>query len=230
MKCIIYTRFSPRPDAAESASCVNQERICRDFAAQKGYSVFAVFNDPDRSGADEYRPQLWAAIESLKKGDILLVYRRDRLARSVYLSEQINSMVRRKGGKIVAVNGDVEGDTAEAVLIRQIVSVMAEYERKIIGARTSDVLRAKQRAGIRVSKRTPYGWVADPSDDKKLVEDEHEQEVRRYILSLAEQGVSSRGIASRLNADGLRSRCGSEWRGSTIYAITKRAERDAYFK
>ena len=144
MRCIIYTRFSPRPDAATSDSCEVQAAYCEEFAVKKGWTVARVFNDPDRSGADEYREVLWNAIEEIRKGDVLLVYKRDRLARNVYLSESILRAVSKRGGTIQSVAGDVDGDGPEQTLIRQIVAAMAEYERKLISKRTSYALRRMQ--------------------------------------------------------------------------------------
>lgn len=219
-KAIIYTRFSPRPDANDSDSCETQERICRDYAQLKGFEVVSVHADPDRSGADEFREELWAAINEIKKGCVLLVYKRDRLARNVYLAESINRAVAKRQGRIVAVTGDVEGDTPETQLIRQVVAAMAEYERKLISKRTSDAMKAKQRAGKRVSRYAPYGWRFD-ADGVTLIEDPAEQEVRREILRLHAQGVGYFSIAKRAS-EMRKARNGKDFAISVIYQICKR--------
>lgn len=198
-KAVVYTRFSPRPDAKDSMSCAVQRAQCEQFAALRGYEVVRVYDDPDRSGADEYRDKLWSAIEAVPKGGVLLVYRRDRLARNLYLSEAINRAVTKRGGRIVAVYGDMEGETPEAQLVRQIIAAAAEYERKLISARTSAAMRTRMEQGRRVSARPPYGWRVDPSDPKRVVEDEKEQKALQLMRSLYDQGLRAKRIADYLN-------------------------------
>lgn len=220
--CIIYTRFSPRPDAATSESCEVQRQICRDFAARKGWRLEGTFDDPDRSGSDEFRDKLWNCIKTLKKDWVLLVYKRDRLARDVYLSALIDKQVREKGARIVAISGDVEGDSPETVLIRQVVAAMAEYERKCISARTRAAMRALQAKGRKMSAVIPYGWRESPDDPKMMVKDEREQAVIEKIMQLRDSGMGYRAVAIELNkGEDTQARCGT-WYPNTIRQIVSR--------
>ena len=158
MNAIIYTRFSPRKNANESESCEVQLAYCEQYCSQHGYTIGQIFHDPDVSGADEYREKLWLAINTLKKGDVLIVYKRDRLARNLFLSEQINRTVVQRGATIEAVSGDIPGNTPETQLIRQILASIAEYERRLIGIRTSHAMRYHQSKGRRMGVACPYGW------------------------------------------------------------------------
>lgn len=216
---IIYTRFSPRPDAATSESCAVQGGECEQYAYNHKYNVVETIDDPDASGADEFREKLWEAISKLKKGWVLLVYKRDRLARDVYLSETINRAVSKKGARIEAVTGDVNGEGPEQTMIRQVVAVMAEYERKIISQRTSSALLHYQREGKRVSCRPPFGFAVDPNDRSRLVRDEKEQATLAEIMRLYGEGCGFREIVRRLPPESAR--CG-KWEASTIRHIIKR--------
>lgn len=220
IEAVIYTRFSPRPDAATSESCEMQEGLCRDYAAAHGWECAAVFADADVSGADEFRDKLWAAIDSLKKGGVLLVWKRDRLARNVYLAEMINRAVAKKGGRIVAVSGDVEGDGPEQVLVRQVVAAMAEYERKLIGIRTSAALRLYQSQGRRVSRIPPYGWDVSAEDPGRLVRNEAEQGVIAEVVGMRGRGMGLREIARRLDPSASRS---GRWSPAAVMRILRRA-------
>lgn len=157
-QAVVYTRFSPRKNEELCDSCEYQTNICREYAEEHGLTVRTVIEDKAVSGKDEFREKLWEAVKQLQKGDTLLVYRNDRLARNVYLMEVIRRAVLKQGAKIVAVTGDVKGDGPEQVLVRQIVSAISEYERKIIGIRTKTIMRAKQKQGLKMSKIAPYGW------------------------------------------------------------------------
>jgi DNA invertase Pin-like site-specific DNA recombinase len=228
MNAVIYTRFSPRPDAATSESCETQRKICEEHARSKGWRVVGCFDDPDRSGADGCREQLDAAIRALKKGDVLLVYKWDRIARDLMLALQYERQIESRGARVVAVTGDVPGDNPQAKFTRHILMAVAELERKMISERTRNAMRTMQRNGRRMTSpgRVPYGWRVDPGDGKRIVPDEHEQRVLKEILSLRRAHESYNGIAKLLNGDpDTQARCGN-WSSKVIRAICLREERD----
>ncbi len=140
-KAIIYARFSPRRNADECESIETQEHYCRHYCEKHGYEVVAVFADPDVSGSDEDRQQLWDAIDALKRGYVLVTYKADRLARGVYLDEAIRRAVTKAGAVVEVVEGSPNGDEPQDVLIRQVLAAFAEYERKVIAARTRAAMR-----------------------------------------------------------------------------------------
>ena len=226
MNAVVYTRFSPRPDAATSESCETQRRICEEHASKQGWRVAAAFDDPDRSGADGCREQLDAAIRSLKKGDVLLVYKWDRIARDLMLALQYERQVESKGARVVAVTGDVPGDNPHAQFTRHILMAVAELERKMIAERTRNAMRTLQRNGRRMSARMPYGWRADPSDEGRMVPDERERTIIAEVVSLKQGGTSYNGIAAALNArTDTRARCG-RWSAKVVRDVYLRAVRD----
>lgn len=222
-KAVIYTRFSPRRNADQCESCEVQLACCEQYAATKKLEIVSCYHDRDVSGKDEYRDLLWQAISAIGKGDVLLVYKRDRLARNVYLAEQINRAVSKRGGTIAAATGDVEGDEAEHVMVRQVLAAIAEYERKLIAARTRQAMRQHQMAGRRMSRMPPYGWGLDPCDRGKMILDERELNAVKEIKRLARTGRSYRQIMDDLNM-GFReaSRSTNGWTVSAVHRIAKR--------
>jgi site-specific DNA recombinase len=219
MNAIIYTRFSPRKKADESESCEIQEAYCREYCNKKGYKVIDHYPDPDVSGADEYRQQLWNAIEALDKDCILVVYKRDRLARNVYLSEQINRAVSKQGARIEAVSGDIEGDSPEVRMIRQVLASVAEYERQLIRQRTSHAMRAHQKNGRKISSNCPYGWEVNPKDEKQMQKVEAEQQCISIISNMRKAEHSWWEIAAYLNQHYQEVARGKEWYPSACRKI-----------
>ncbi len=215
-QAIIYTRFSPRANADRCESCEVQRDYCEKYAAAHGMEVAACFDDPDVSGADEFRERLWQAIEAVPKGGVLLVYKRDRLARNVYLSEQINRAVMKRGASIEAVTGDVQGDSDEAVMIRQILSVIAEYERKMIAARTRHAMRFHQSQGRRMGAECPYGWQPDPADGKRMVPCQRERDVIDEIRARRADGMPYHAIMTWLNAERRDLARHGAWNAKTV--------------
>lgn len=219
---VIYTRFSPRKKSEECESCEVQEGICKHHASIKGYEVIAVYHDDDVSGKDEYREKLWQSIESLGKGDVLLAYKRDRLARNVYLSEQINRAVASRGALIEAVSGDVEGNGPEQVMVRQILAAIAEFERKMIAARTSHAMKQHQRTGRRMGRYAPYGFELDPGDTTRLLPIPSEQEAIEMIRTLKEEGLNTGNITRQMNNIMPDIARGDSWFWKTVQKIIDR--------
>lgn len=223
MNCVIYTRFSPRPDAADSRSCEWQRAECEQYAFKKGWSVVATLDDPDRSGADCYREVLWSAIKRLKKGETLLVWKWDRLARDLMLSLQIERAVQKRGATVTAVSGDIPGDSPQAVAMRQIMMAIAELERKMISERTSAAMRAHQRAGRRISSQIPYGYMEDPHNKHRIIENPAEIPILEEVWERHKRGESNNSIAHAL--DPAKSRCG-RWHTEVVRHMIARLKAD----
>ena len=229
MNAYIYTRWSPRPDRDTTESCEYQRKLCAEHASKQGWQIAAVFDDPDRSGADGCREKLDAAIRSLKKGDVLLVYKWDRIARDLMLALQYERQIESKGARVVALTGDVPGDNPHAKFTRHILMAVAELERKMISERTRNAMRTLQQTGRRMSakSRLPYGWRIDPEDESRMIPDERERRIIAEIVrmrSLPE--VSYQFIANTLNrTPGMEARNG-KWSEKVVRGLYLRHNSD----
>jgi DNA invertase Pin-like site-specific DNA recombinase len=222
MNAILYARFSPRRDADTCESIETQWQACERFCGDRGWPVAGRHCDRALSGSDADRPGLWDAVDASGRGDVLVVYRLDRLARDVYLSEVVRREVGKRGATIAAVIGDAAGDGPEDVLIRQVLQAFAEYERKVIAARTKHAMLRHQAAGRRMSAVAPYGWRVSPDDAGRLIVDHDEQSVVCRIRELHQSGASARCIARRLQVESIPSR-GRAWHHTTVTRILARS-------
>jgi DNA invertase Pin-like site-specific DNA recombinase len=227
----IYARFSPRPNADESESCEKQQAICEEYCRAKGYSVAWYFDDRKRSGDEEDRPGLWAAIDSLSKGSVLVVRWRHRLARNVYLSELIKRAVAKAGARIEEVEGCPNDDTPENEMIRQIFDAFAEYQKKVTAIRTRLGMQRNQRNGWRMGHQSkiPYGYRLDetgPVNNKgvalRIVKDEAEQKAIAKMRKMKSDGMSYYRISKELDSAGIRPRLSERWSLVTVKQILQR--------
>jgi len=225
---VLYLRFSPRPKGSECMSNIIQEELCRAYCKSKGYEVVAVYEDSNLSGADENRPGLWSAIESLKKGYILVVHKLDRLVRSVYLAHIIEHEVEKRKATFESSIGEGTWTfSPEEEMIRNILFVLADYQRKAGAARTSAMMLAHQRGGRRMCRKDliPYGRKLDPEDDSRMIDSPKEQKTIKSILSMRNNdGVSYRYIARSLNDMGIPCRGTKGWYPMTVRSVVLRAE------
>lgn len=220
---ILYARFSPRRNSGLCESIETQFDLCKDYCIKNNYHIVSQFSDKALSGSEEDRPGLWAAVEELKRGYVLVVYRLDRLARSVYLSDIIERTVQKKGASVVSICGEgTWADSDEDWLVRKILQTLAEYERKVIAARTKAAMLRHQANGKRMSKEPPFGFAVDPNDPSSLIENTTEQQIIERILSLKESELSLRAICRQLESEGTHCRNNSNWHHTTIKSIINR--------
>ena len=196
---ILYARYSPRRNEDECESIDAQFDFCRNYCAENNIDIAGEFADRALSGGDEERPELWTAIAALGRGDVLVVYRLDRLARSVYLSDIIERAIHAKGATFLSTVGEgTWSDTDEDFLIRKILQALAEYERKVIAARTKAAMLRHQANGRLMGSIPPYGWKIDPKDPRRIVKNPQERIIINQIKRLHSKGLSLRKIAAEL--------------------------------
>jgi DNA invertase Pin-like site-specific DNA recombinase len=222
-KAIIYSRFSPRRNEDECESIEAQVDFCRAWCKKNNVKVVGEFADRALSGADEDRPELWAAIAALEKGYVLVVYRLDRLARSVYLSDIIERAIQRKKATLISISGEgTWGFTDEDWLVRKILQTLAEYERKVIGARTKAAMLRHQANGRLMGSIPRYGFMLDPEDKRKVLKNQYEQVVINQIKRLHQQDFSLRQIAAELSNLGYKPRKVRQiFKGKSVYVKGK---------
>jgi site-specific DNA recombinase len=234
-KGVLYARFSPRRNADESESIEAQFDFCRKWCEENNVEIVGEFADRALSGGDEERPELWAAIEALERSYVLVVYRLDRLARSVYLSDIIERAIKRKKATFISVCGEgTWGFTDEDWLVRKILQTLAEYERKVIGAKTKAAMLRHQANGRLMGSIPRYGFMLDPEDKRKVLKNQYEQVVINQIKRLHQQDFSLRQIAAELSNLGYKPRkvrrifkgkpvyVKGKWNPQTIRLILKR--------
>lgn len=214
-KCVIYARFSPRPDAAESDSAEKQIEICREYAQQNGYEVVGEFVDKAKSRNDANREGLIRAIDSIKRGQVLLCYDLSRFGAGHTAIVYEQDLIRR-GGSLEVVDGPNTANDPDTKMLRTIMFAFKEREREMIAERTRIKMLKMQREGRSVSGHPPYGYTKDPNDKTRLIKDPDEYPVLEKIISLYEGGMSMSGIAKKLDETNVKSRRGNGWHATTI--------------
>ena len=148
-----YARIS-KADGSQSLD------LQRDALAQAGVATEATYAD-QVSGKRDRRPGLDACLKALRAGDVLVVWKLDRLGRDLrHLVNLVGELTKRQIGlKVLAGEGaSIDTTTANGRLIFAIFAGLAEFERELIVERTRAGLasaRARGRHGGRPFKMTP---------------------------------------------------------------------------
>ena len=221
LEAVAYIRVST---AGQHEGPAAQRAAIERWAARAGAEVVAWCEDRGVSGAAplDARPGLLAALDRLNPGRVLVVAKRDRLARDVVAAAMVERLVARAGARVASVAGEGTGsDDPASMLMRRIVDAFAEYERALIRARTKAALQARRARGYRAGE-VPFGYRAAP--DGRLIPDPAEQEALALIRALRRDGLSLRGIAAELNRRLPAAARGARWHPTTVARMVKRLE------
>jgi DNA invertase Pin-like site-specific DNA recombinase len=151
------------------------------------------------SGAKEERPQLLAALDYLRPGDTLVVWKLDRLARSMKQLIETVDELKARGIGFRSLTEAIDATTAAGELFFHIFGALAQFERSVIRERTNAGLKAALARGRKGGRRPKV----KPDD------------IRAALALLQDPQISVRGAAKRLglsvstlyrHAPGLRSR------------------------
>lgn len=195
-----------------------QRAAIERWAVARGVTVAAWHCDHGVSGAaplDE-RPAMLAALADLGAhgAGLLVVAKRDRLARDTMVAAMVERMAGAAGATVASAAGEGEGTGPEALLMRRMVDAFAEYERALIAARTRAALAVKRSRGERVGA-VPLGKrLAD--DGRALVVDADESRAVELVRELRAGGLTLRAIAAELDRRGLRTRTGKAWHSQQV--------------
>jgi len=219
MANLFYGRCSKDEDVQKN-SIASQRKLVADK-----YSIDEEFIDTGLSGASglDKRIGLAAALETIGKGDKLIVARLDRLARDSYLSSYIQLQVEKKGAKIVsATEESLNGDDATAKLLKSIIQAFSEFERQSIRARVKATLELKKSKGERISRWAEYGYDFT-EDGKRVVENAEEQKVLQLVKTLKDEGKGIQAVKNELEKEGIKTKRGNDvWHYQSVRNIYKK--------
>lgn len=225
MKVIGYLRVSTDQQAESGLGLEAQIKSIQDYAKKSGQEIDQIFRDDGISGASsiDERPGLMAALSEIEKGDILLVAKRDRLARGNQMA-LIQMAVDKKKARIISSAGEgTEGDQDDPMtyMMRGMTDLFAGFERLLIKSRTKAALRAKKDRGERVG-HIPFGYRLS-TDGIHLEKDELEQSILKQIHELRSDGFSIRDIALEMNNRGAFNRGQAKWNHASVHRMLKMA-------
>lgn len=207
-----YLRVSTEDQAERHG--IDAQRRTIDHEAQRREWTVEYVEDGGYSGSNLQRPGIASLLETLRKGDVLVVARLDRLSRSLVDFAGLMQRSTRQGWSLVALDLGVDTTTPNGRLIANVMAAVAEWERETIAQRTRDGMAAAKAKGTLPGRRS-----ALPS------------ETRHRIASLRVQGHSLRQIADRLTHLEIPTATGRlGWSGSQVHQAIRSAELEATAK
>jgi site-specific DNA recombinase len=203
-----------------------QREFLEQYCALYGLYVAGMYADDGVSGTVPLheRPEGRRLVEDAKAGkfDTVLVYKLDRLGRSLLVIVDAHDRLQAAGVSLRSATEPIDTSTASGRLIFQMLASFAEYERETIRERTRAGLHRAYRGGRHMGA-VPYGYRADEHGRLEIVPEE--AEVVREVVSNVADGATLYAEAKRLNdlgvpAPGWRYVGGKRRPGSRAWSVT----------
>lgn len=207
MRCAIYTRKSSVEGLEQQFNSLDAQRdACSGYvASQKSAGWVALetrYDDGGHSGGTLIRPALKRLLDDIDADlvDVVVVYKIDRLSRSLRDFVQMVERFERNGVTFIAVTQSFNTTTSMGRLTLNVLLSFAQFERELTSERLKDKFAASRARGMWLHGPRPYGYQVV---GRMLVIDEHESGVLRRMFARYPKVGSARLLARELNARGL---------------------------
>ncbi len=209
-RCAVYTRKSTEHNLDLAFNSLDAQReACEAYIksqAHEGWRLVAdKFDDGGLSGASLERPALQALLDEVRsrKIDIIVVYKVDRLTRSLADFAKLVELFDAHGVSFVSVTQSFNTTSSMGRLTLNVLLSFAQFEREVIGERVRDKIAASKRKGLWVGGPVPLGY---RSVGKKLeVVPEDAALVKKIFADYLRLG-SIGELAAALEKEGVRPR------------------------
>ena len=235
VRCAIYTRKSTSEGLEREFNSIEAQREAAEaYAGNRRHEGWAVlidrYDDGGFTGANTERPALTRLLHDVEQGlvDAILVYKVDRLSRSLLDFAKMVDVLERRGVSFVSVTQNFDTSTPLGRLTLNILLSFAQFEREMIIDRVRDAIAGAKRRGKFTGGTPPLGYDVDREAHRLVVNQDEAEVVRQIFKSFAETG-SGLGIAKELNNGGIatkswvtkkgKHRPGKPYNASHIYRI-----------
>jgi site-specific DNA recombinase len=200
-RCAIYTRKSTSVGLEQDFNSLDAQReACTAYLEkQPGWTlVDERYDDGGFTGANIERPAFQRLLTDIEaaKIDVVIVYKVDRLSRSLLDFAKLMERFGRAGASFVSVTQNFSTADAMGRLTLNMLMSFAEFEREMIGERTRDKIAAARRKGKWTGGPIPLGYTVH---EKRLVVNEPEAVLVREIFVLYLEQRSTLAVARLLN-------------------------------
>ena len=203
-RCAVYTRKSSEHGLEQDFNSLDAQREAAEAyiksQAHEGWKLIKThYDDGGLSGGTLERPALQSLLADIqaRKIDIVVVYKVDRLTRSLADFAKLVELFEGHGVSFVSVTQQFNTTTSMGRLTLNVLLSFAQFEREIAGERIRDKFAASRRKGMWMGGTIPLGYDVH---DRKLIVNEAEAETVRLIVAQ----YLALGCVSKLRTDLVR--------------------------
>lgn len=221
MRTALYGRVSTDEQAQEGYSIAAQKEKLTAYARSQDWQIVDTYFDEGVSGKHTERPELKRLLVDMHadKLDVVLVYRLDRLTRSVLDLYQLLQEFDRYHVYFASATEVYDTTTAIGRLFITLVAALAQWERENLAERVKMGMEQMALEQKRPGGPPPYGFVSDARGGLRVLHEE--ATVVREIFQLYLCGTGATGIADKLNRRGVPPKQGGIWAESTLHRMLR---------
>ena len=209
-RCAIYTRKSTEEGLEQSFNSLDAQReACTAYVqsqAHEGWELIPEqYDDGGWSGGNMDRPGLKQLLANVaaRKVDVIVVYKVDRLTRSLADFARIVDTLDKAGASFVSVTQAFNTTTSMGRLTLNVLLSFAQFEREVTSERIRDKIAASKRRGMWMGGPIPIGYRLN---DRQLVIEPSEAETVRLIFRRYVALRSVRALVDELDERGIRTK------------------------
>ncbi len=213
---VIYARYSS--DNQTEQSIEGQLRVCEQYAKNNDIVILNTYIDRAMTGTNDNRPDFQQMIKdsSKKEWKYILVYKIDRFSRNKYEMAKYKKILKDNGVKLLSAMENIP-DTPEGIILESLLEGMAEYYSAELSQKVKRGMNEMRIKGHYQGGRLLYGYKVE---GKKIIIDEEQAEVIRYIYNQYSVGTYVKDIIANLNEKHIYNK-GKPFARNTIYNILK---------
>ena len=193
VRCAIYTRVSTDQGLEQDFNSLDAQYEASQAyirsQAHAGWTLIrAKYDDGGFSGGNTDRPALQRLLDDVRAGkvDVIVVYKVDRLTRSLADFAKLVELFDQHGVSFVSVTQQFNTTTSMGRLTLNVLLSFAQFEREVTSERIRDKIAASKRKGLWVGGMAPLGY--DTKDRKITVNDAEAERVRTIFESYLKLG------------------------------------------
>ncbi|NKB54564.1 MAG: recombinase family protein [Rhizobiaceae bacterium] len=212
-RCALYTRKSSEEGLDQEFNSLDAQReACEAYVksqASEGWrSIDANYDDGGISGGTMGRPALQRLLADIALGkvDVVVVYKIDRLTRSLADFARMVELFDRHEVSFVSVTQSFNTTSSMGRLTLNVLLSFAQFEREVTGERIRDKIAASKAKGMWMGGRLPLGYDSPKKGSRALVVNECEAETVRLIYRTYLELSSVHELERWLKARGIRSK------------------------
>ncbi|MHB1100064.1 MAG: recombinase family protein [Burkholderiales bacterium] len=222
-RCAVYCRVSSDERLDQSFNSIDAQREAglAYIASQRAEGWITVANDyldPGYSGGNMDRPGLKRLIADIEADriDIVVVYKIDRLTRSLADFARLVEIFERLGVSFVAVTQQFNTTTSMGRLMLNILLSFAQFEREVTGERIRDKIAASKAKGMWMGGVVPLGYRVEA---RKLLAEPGEAKIVRRMFEEFVECRSTTDLVRSLQRDGITSRKGTSFSKQMLWKL-----------
>ena len=223
LRCAVYTRKSSEEGLEQEFNSLHAQReACEAYIASQRSEGWVLvrdqYDDGGISGGTLERPGLKRLLEDIEDGlvDVVVVYKIDRLSRSLADFAKLVEVFDRNGVTFVSVTQSFNTTTSMGRLTLNILLSFAQFEREVTAERIRDKVAASRKKGMWMGGVPPYGYRVE---NRKLVIDEEAVAHVRWIFARFLEIGSCTELAREVGARGNRTPRGKRIDKKYIYRM-----------